>query len=114
MDDSDDLFLDFENSTCDNLNVSANLLSVIGASSASQTSIDRVSKAEWVAPAVSGLKNSRTTLRGKHWYRDDDFPNKPDSNKPRKMVQWAREHTFLLDPDSHSVAPFSTRKLARS
>ena len=95
--DDDDLFLDFENSTCEDLNVSANLITDVGTSVVSQTSIDRVSnttqdksKAEWVAPAVTGLKNSHKATAfqsGKHWYRDDEFKNKPDSNKTGK-VQW--------------------------
>lgn len=93
----DDLFLDFENATCEDLNVSANLITDIGTSVVSQNTIDRASnigqdksKAEWVAPAVTGLKNSYTATSfhtGKHWYRDDEFKNKPDNNKTGK-VQW--------------------------
>ena len=39
------------------------------------------SAAAWVAPAVTGLKNSLTATAlqsaGKHWYRDDEFKNLP-------------------------------------
>ena len=85
-DDDDDLFADFDNTEeCDVVNVSANLIADVGQDKVMQSALgseDEGKRIQWVAPAVSGLKNSSTVNeRVKHWYKDDDFKNKPDKNK---------------------------------
>ena len=98
-DDDDDLFADFEkDDDGDNYNVSANLIEDIGkdrVAAAAVESADEGKKIEWVAPKVSGLKNSNavnTTV--KHWYKDDDFKNVPDKNKPPpQMDKWVSQQS---------------------
>lgn len=92
-DDDDDLFADFDNAECDQVNVSANLIDDIGEDNVAQKSKDATEgkTLDWVAPAVHGLKNSLAVTQastGKHWYRDDDFKNLPDTNRATK-VDWA-------------------------
>ena len=85
--DDDDLFADFEalDDVDDNINVSANLIGGNGVAEekvAAKTEVDDGKRIEWVAPSVSGLKNSNTVnSTEKHWYKDEVFKNKPDSNK---------------------------------
>ena len=120
--DDDDLFADFEKSTCEDLNVSANLISDLGDTAVAQKSLDkRDERADaWVAPAVTGLKNSLTATAlqtsGKHWYRDDEFKNKPDSNKTGNRVQWQQTPTPLGMPSTAAGAvglPGSSPGLAK-
>ena len=82
--DDDDLFADFEaTDDVDNINVSANLVEDVGEDKvAAKSGEDDGKRIEWVAPSVSGLKNSNTVNSAeKHWYKDDQFKNKPDANK---------------------------------
>ena len=84
----DDLFIEFDNLTVANLNVSANLISVVDIDAVDNKclSLQKSDKSSWVAPVVSGLKNSLDTQSGKQWYLDYKFMNKPDPNKP--FIRW--------------------------
>ena len=104
-------------------NISGNLLGVMGVSAADAPAVHAGDADEgiirWEAPTFSGLHNSYAVAGVKgHWYRDSEFVNMPDANKPSPpsllLLSMRREFGVPAPAAMPVAAPPSTLSAART